>query len=142
MTWTAPTENLKALEQELALRAKVLPVQDKIYTTNATVTTLHTATIPVNTSVLVDGFVVARRTGGSAGAANDGAGYTVQFVAKNTTGTAALIGSGTVTALGESVAGWDLTLAASAGTILVQATGAADTNVSWVGSFTSLSVKA
>jgi hypothetical protein len=132
---------MKALESYLKGAEKYIPVQARVATTDATVATLYAATIPVDTTVIVSGHVVARRTGGSAGAANDGAGYVVEFCAKNTTGTAALIGAGTVTVLGESQAGWDCTLSASAGTIRVRVTGAANNNVSWRWSGRSLSVK-
>lgn len=132
--------NMKALEDELQRSSKYLPTQAKARTTDATVTTLYTATIPVDHSVVVSGYVVARRTGGSAGAANDGAGYRVEFVAKNTAGTAALIGSGSVTVLGESQAGWDVALSASGGAILVRVTGAANNNVTWAWTGRSLSV--
>lgn len=141
MTYTAPSSDLKALENELGMRAKYLPVQHTTRTTDATVTTVFTATIPVNQTVIVTGYVVARRTGGVSGATNDGAGYRVEFVAKNTSGTAALIGAGSVTALGESQAGWDVTLSASGRTILVRVTGAANNNVTWGCNFKSLSVK-
>ena len=132
---------MSALVNYLGLAEKTYPRQDIARTTDATVTTLHTETVPVNKTVVVQGLVAARRTGGVAGAANDGAGYVVEFCAKNTSGTAALIGSGTVTVLGESQGAWDCTLAASGGTILVQVTGAADNNVTWTGSFRSLTGK-
>ena len=83
---------------------------------------------------------MARRTGGASGATNDGAGYRVEFCAKNTTGTAALIGAGTVTVLGESQGGWDVTLSASGGNILIRVTGAAANNVSWAWSGKTLSI--
>ncbi len=124
-------EPMKALERWTTDVEKYMTIRARVATTDATVTTVYTQTIPVDHTVIVSGYVVARRTGGSAGAANDGAGYRVEFCAKNTTGTAALIGAGTVTALGESQAGWDVTLSASGGTILVRVTGAANNNVSW-----------
>ncbi len=141
--WLATLLNprMKLLENELGQMGKVLPVHATVRTTDATVTTLFTAVIPVDTSVVVSGYVAARRTGGAAGATNDGAGYRVEFVAKNTAGTAALIGAGTVTVLGESQAGWDVTLVASAGTILVKVTGAVNNAVVWSWSGKSLSVK-
>lgn len=129
------------LDFTLRQRSQVLPPQEKTRTTDATVTTLFAAEIPVNQTVVVSGFVVARRTGGSSGATNDGAGYRVEFVAKNTAGTAALIGAGSVTVLGESQAGWDVTLSASGSTIRVRVTGAANNNVTWSWSGKSLSVK-
>lgn len=130
--------NMKALEGSLRATDKYLTAQSVARTTDATVTTLQSIAIPINHTVVVTGHVAARRTGGASGAANDGAGYVVEFVAKNTAGTAALIGSGTVTALGESVAGWDTTLSASTDNVLVRVTGAAGTNITWLGSFKSL----
>lgn len=132
---------MKALENVLLLREKVVRPLSRVATTDATVTTLHEVPIPVDTTVGVTGYVVARRTGGSAGSANDGAFYTVTFAAKNTSGTAALIGAGTVTAVGESQAGWDVTLSASDGVIRVRVTGAADNNVQWRWGGKTLSVK-
>lgn len=132
---------MKGLENDLAHRAKYLPVQAVVRTTDATVTTLYAAPITVNETMVFSGYVVARRTGGSAGATNDGAGYRVEFCAKNTAGTAALIGAGSVTVLGESQAGWDCTLSASGGTVRVRVTGAANNNVTWAWSGKSLSVK-
>jgi len=132
---------MKGLEDELKRGEKYLPPQAKVRTTDATVTTLYTAAIPVNESVIVTGHVVARRTGGTAGAANDGAGYVVEFCAKNTAGTAGLIGAGSVTVLGESQAGGNCTLTASGGSILVRVTGAVDNNVTWSWSGKRLSVK-
>lgn len=131
---------MKALDNDLALSSKVLPVQEKVFTTDATVTTLTTLAIPVSTTVVVSGYVAARRTGGSAGAAEDGAGYRVEIVAKNTAGTAAAIGS-SVTAIGESQAGWDVTVDASGGSIRVRVTGAANNNVSWIWSGRTISVR-
>lgn len=134
--------NMKSLENDLKLSAKYMPVQARVATTDATVTTIYTATIPVDTSVGVHGWVVARRTGGSAGAANDGAFYEVKFGAKNTSGTAALIGgAASVATVAEDVAGWNVTVSASGGTILVRVTGAADTNISWRWTGRSVSVK-
>jgi hypothetical protein len=87
--------------------------------------------IPPNTTTLVWGYVVARRTAGSAGATNDGAAYRVEFVAKNTSGTATVLGTAIVTVIGESVGGWDCTVTASSGNVLVQVTGAVNTTVAW-----------
>ena len=150
MAWSWPkpdgfavlTAPMKALERHLNDAAKYWPIQEREITTDATVTTLYTLTVPVDTSVGVEGYVIARRTGGSAGAANDGAFYKVAFGAKNTSGTAALIGgAASVTTVAEDVAGWNVTVDASGGTIRVRVTGAANTNISWRWSGRSLSVK-
>jgi hypothetical protein len=139
--WIAPTPELKPLENELGLIAKYLPAQKIARTTDATVTTLLTLIIPVNTVVKVWGQVVARRTGGVAGATNDGAGYTVDFVATNTAGTAAIIGAASVTAIGESQAAWAVTVTFSGGNALVRVTGAAANNVTWIWSGKTLTVE-
>lgn len=123
---------MKALENHLGVIATTFTVDGKVYTTDATVTTLKTFAVPVSTTLLVSGYVVARRTGGAAGSAEDGAAYRVEFAAKNAAGTAALIAAATVTVVGESQAGWDVTVAASGGNILVKVTGAANNNASWV----------
>ncbi|HRG36904.1 MAG TPA: hypothetical protein PK289_00070 [Bacteroidia bacterium] len=105
-------------------------IESIITTTNASVTTLQT--IPANTSstITVSGYVTARRTGGTAGTTEDGATYRVEFSVKNVSGTATLIGSA-ITVIGESQAGWDVTLTGSTSNILIQVTGAVDNNIIW-----------
>lgn len=105
--------------------------QNRIATTNTTLTTLHTLAIPATTTVLAHGFVVARRTGGTSGAAEDGAAYEFKAVYKNVAGTATLIGSSTINVIGEDQAAWDFQLNASSGNVLIQVQGAADNNVTW-----------
>lgn len=105
-------------------------VQNRVATTNATVTTIQSLIVPSSTTLGIAGYVTARRTGGTAGTAEDGAFYRVEAVYKNAAGTATSIGS-TVTAIGESQAGWDVTLAASGTSVLIQVTGAANNNVTW-----------
>ena len=106
-------------------------VKARVATTDGTVTTLATEAIQPNNTVLVWGYVIARRTGAVAGAVNDGAAYRVEFVAKNTAGTATVLGSAIVTVIGESQAGWDCTVTASGGNVLVRVTGSAQNNVVW-----------
>ena len=103
----------------------------KVTTTDATVTTVQTYTIPASTTWAFDGYVVARRTGGVSGTAEDGASYRVEGVIKNAAGTATSIGS-TVTVIGESQAGWDVTVDVTGATARVRVTGASNNNVSWV----------
>lgn len=122
---------MKALENALHLSAKTFPVHARVATTDATVTTIRTIPVPVNHTLLITGYVVARRTGGSAGATNDGAAYYLEVVAKNTAGTAAEIAAETLRAIGEDQAGWTVTSSASSGNILIRVTGAASNNISW-----------
>jgi len=105
--------------------------QNKATTTNATPTTIHTITIPATTTVGFSGSIVARRTGGGAGVAEDGAFYTFDGVYKNVAGAATVIGSPIVTVVGEDQAGWDVTFNPTGATVEIQVTGAANNDISW-----------
>lgn len=108
-------------------------VQNKVLTTNATPTIIHTLTIPASTTYAFSAHVVARRTGGASGTAEDGAFYNIQGVYKNVTGTATAVGAGTlVTAIGEDQAGWDVTFNPTGADVEILVTGAASNNVSWI----------
>ena len=81
--------------------------------------------------------VVARRTGGSAGTAGDGASYRILGTFRRVSaGSATLIGSLTADHTAESQGGWDATLTVSGNDVLVRVTGAANNNVSWYGIIT------
>lgn len=110
---------------------KEITYQNKVLTTSATPTLIDAVAVPATTTMGFHGYVTARRTGGSSGTAEDGAYYQVEFTAKNSGGTAVLLGN-TVNAIGESQAGWDVTLSAAAATIQILVTGAANNNISWV----------
>jgi len=105
--------------------------QNRVATTDATVTTLHTVTIPASTTVQINAWVTARRTGGAAGTAEDGAGYMVQATVKNVAGTATLIGAVNQICVQEDQAGWDATIDVTAATARVRVTGAANNNITW-----------
>lgn len=107
--------------------------QNRVATTNATVTTLHTVTIPSATTVMIDAVVIARRTGGSAGTANDSAGYVVRALVKDVSGTATLVGAVSTPFSAEDVAGYDCTIDTSGATARVRVTGIASTNITWHG---------
>ena len=104
--------------------------QNRVATTTAAVTTLHTFAIPASTTFAINAVIVARRTGGAAGTAEDGARYDLKGVYKNVAGVATIIGAVTKIA-DESVAGWDGNLTVSAGNVLVEATGELDVNITW-----------
>ena len=101
--------------------------QARAATTDATVTTLATVTLPASTTVLVEARVIARRTGGTGGTAEDGAGYILSATFQN----AAQIGATTVVATHENQAGWDATLDYNANTARVRITGATNNNITW-----------
>lgn len=105
--------------------------QNKVTTTDATVTTIATIAIPASTTVMIEAKVTARRTGGTAGTAEDSAGYIISAVYKNVAGTATEVGETSIFSA-EDQAGWDCSLSASSGNALLRVTGAADNNISWV----------
>lgn len=105
--------------------------QQRVATTDATVTTLHAITIPASTTVFVEARVVARRTGGYTGAAEDGATYILRASVKNMAGTATLIGAAEQTFVREDQGGWDAIIDVTAATARVRITGAVDNNITW-----------
>ena len=105
--------------------------QNRVATTNATVTTLHAITIPVTTTVFVEASVVARRTGGAAGTAEDGAAYVIRAAVKNVAGTATLIGAVDQVFTREDQAAWDAIIDVTAATARVRITGAIGNNITW-----------
>ena len=106
----------------------------KVNTTDATLTTLET--IPMTSAyasrVRVD--VVARRTGGVLGTAEDCAAYGRVLLCKMVTGTAVIVGSvqNEPPIDSESQVGWECTVTASGGNLLVQVTGAISNNITWL----------
>lgn len=106
--------------------------QSKITTTDATVTTLATITIPATTTMQIEATVVARRTGGTGGTAEDGAGYRINATVKNVAGTATIIGAVGALYTAEDQAGWDATIDVTGATARIRVTGATNNNVSWV----------
>ncbi len=106
--------------------------QNRVATTTATVTTLHTFTIPASTTYMIVANVVARRTGGSAGTAEDGAGYIVMGVFKNVAGVATSIGSAILgNAAQESQVAWDASFDVTGATARLRVTGATNNNITW-----------
>ncbi len=105
--------------------------QNRVATTDATVTTLHTFTVPASTIYAIEARVIARRTGGTAGTAEDGAYYIINGVYKNVAGVATIIGAVAQTVVGESVAGYDATFDVTGATVRCRVTGVLNTNITW-----------
>lgn len=125
---------IKALELEIErtrIIEKAIVFQGYITTTDATLTTVATIPIPASTSVLLEMYVVARRTGGSAGSAEDGAAYLTQALFKNVAGVATQISLGNVDYSAESQIAWNSSFAVSSGNVNVTVTGAVNNNISW-----------
>lgn len=105
--------------------------QNRIATTDATVTTIQTIAIPASTAVGIEVIITARRTGGSAGAAGDSAYYQRYACYRNEAGTVAIVGAAATPVTMESQAGWDVTFSISTTNVLVRVTGAANNTVTW-----------
>lgn len=106
--------------------------QNRITTTNATVTTLHTFVIAASNTWFIEVKVVARRTGGTAGTAEDGAAYVIRGTFKNIAGVATIIGAIQQSYVAEDQAGWDATFDVDgAGNARVRVTGALNNNIVW-----------
>jgi hypothetical protein len=112
-----------------------------VSTTNNTTTTLFTLTIPASTTVAIHGYVTARRTGGSAGTAEDSAYYEPVVAVKNVAGTATITGSAgqAITPI-EDQAGWDATFDVTGATVRCRILGATNNNINWKGRFKVMKV--
>jgi hypothetical protein len=115
-------------------------IQARIATTDATVTTLHTFTIPASTTVGIEARVIIRRTGGAAGVAEDGAFEIVATAVKNVAGTATFV-TGSVSNIaviadGAYVVDFDVTGA----TARLRVTGVANVNLTWHATIRTYSV--
>lgn len=110
------------------------PIQDflqgRIATTDATATTLFTMPIAANTIHFLESYVVARRTGGSAGAADDCAIYHIRGVCRQVAG-ASVIVSNLATVIAEDQAAWDATFDVTGTDARIRVTGAANNNITW-----------
>lgn len=105
--------------------------QNRVATTDATLTTIATVAVPSNTTLMLEAHIVARRTGGTGGTAQDGAAYVVRGAYKNVAGTATIIGAVNADFTAEDQAAWAATFNVSGGNVLIQVTGAANNNVTW-----------
>lgn len=104
--------------------------QNRVTTTDGTLTTIHTLATTSDTNITLTGLVLGRRTGGVSGTTGDIASYKIEAVYKNVAGTVTLVGGGT-SAIGESQGAWDCSLAISGTNILIQVLGAGNNNVTW-----------
>lgn len=116
--------------------ASVGDAQTSTYVLKCT-TTSNTATemltmgqslaIPSDTAWAFRALVVGRNSG-----KNNSAGYEVKGIIHNDSGTAAIVGSVSVTTLGESVAAWDVAADASGANLRIRATGETGETIKWV----------
>lgn len=101
-----------------------------VSTTDATVTTLFSWAPTASTTYMFEARVTARRTGGSAGTADDGATYIKQVMVTTKGGTVTL-GVQTLAYQSEDQAAWDCIIDVSAGNVRVRVTGAVNNNIDW-----------
>jgi hypothetical protein len=139
---SAPTAKIQALQGTLGgevtrmetttagSAVSELLLQNRVATTTAALTTLHTFTIPASTTYAVEIVVIARRTGGTAGTAEDGARYKIDAVYRNVAGVATIIGART-RLQDESVAAYNCDVSTTGATVLVSVTGVLNTNITW-----------
>jgi hypothetical protein len=104
--------------------------QNRVATTTNAVTALHTFTVPASTTYYIDSVVVARRTGGTGGTAEDGASYSMQAVYNNIAGVATIIGART-RVQNESQASWNADYVTTGATVELRVTGATNNNITW-----------
>lgn len=106
--------------------------QNRVATTDATVTSLHVFTLAQNTTYTFDVWVTARRTAGTGvGLANDGAGVHMNGTYKGMTGTATIVGTLTVVSsnLNTSIAA--VTMDVTGATVRVRVTGTASNSITF-----------
>jgi hypothetical protein len=104
-------------------------VQGRAALTDATVTTLRQLALTASQTYFIYAVVLFRRTGGAAGAAEDGAVYELKGAFKTVAGAATQIGTTTKTVIGEDQAGWDADYDVSGANVRVRITGAVSNNI-------------
>lgn len=103
-----------------------------VLTTDATVTTINTIAIVASNTYMLKVKVVARRTGGTAGTADDGATYWKSASYTTKAGTVTLLGAvRNIMTDNEDQAAWDVTFLVSGTNVLIQVTGAINNDITW-----------
>jgi hypothetical protein len=102
-----------------------------VRTTNAAQTVILSAPVPAATIVMMECTVVGRRTGGTAGAAEDGFGYVRYYAWKNIAGVATLVNAAALVATIESNGAADVVMV-GVGTIAeLRVVGLANNIIDW-----------
>jgi hypothetical protein len=103
----------------------------RIATTDATVTTLYTHTLVASTVYQIEAKVLAHRTGGTAGTAEDCACYKIAGLFKVVAGAAVQVGTTEVLYEKEDQAAWNATFDVTGLTVRIRVTGAPNNNITW-----------
>lgn len=102
----------------------------QVKTTNSTVTAIARVKVATGKTVMMQAHIVARRTGGSAGATGDSAFYVLTGAYKNIAGVLTGIGSPSLIA-GEDQAGWNVGFTSSSLDAVITVQGAANNEITW-----------
>lgn len=133
---TAKVEILHGTPGSEVLTVRTANVRNQEYiaevsTTDATPTTLQTIPIVASTTYIIEATVVAKRTGGAAGTADDGAAYYLRAAYTTKAGVVTKIGADMNSTEREDVAAYNCALVISGTNVIVQVTGVASTNIDW-----------
>lgn len=104
--------------------------KSKVKTTDATTTAIIRAGVANGKTLLVQAFIVARRTGGSAGTEGDSAFYVLTGAYKNISGV--LTGIGTPNLVGgEDQVAWNVGFSSAGTDIVVTVVGEVNNDITW-----------
>lgn len=122
----------QALTYDTATAKWMAPVQYGVATTDATLTTARTLTVADTTSYLIEARIVARQTGGAAGAVGDTAAFVIQGTFEATGGSVTQTGATQAAYTENSVdATWAVAFSVSGLTVKIDVTGAVNKNLTW-----------
>lgn len=122
----------QALTYDTATAKWMAPVQYGAATTDATLITARTLTVADTTSYLIEARIVARQTGGAAGAVGDTAAFVIQGTFEATGGSVTQTGATQAAYTENSVdATWAVAFSVSGLTVKIDVTGAVNKNLTW-----------
>ena len=105
--------------------------QNRVTTTQDTVTIIHTIALDNNSVYLIHAYVAARRGAGTGGTVGDSAGYTIIGTFKRSGGGTATQVGATIKTAQEDQAAWDADFAVLGDDVLINVTGAVNNSVTW-----------
>lgn len=110
-----------------------------VKTTDNTVTALMRTQVREGTTTMIDAYIVARRTGGSAGSDGDSAFYHLTGAYKNVAGVMTIIGTAVLNG-GEDQSSWNVGFDSSDDFMVVTVVGDTNYNITWEGSMSVYTV--
>lgn len=113
-----------------ATSANLEMFQSQVNTTDATITTAASITVPTDSALYIEATIIGRRTGGTAGANGDAAIYVRTARVKNVAGTVTILNLQS-DYTSEDQGAWNGTIDVSGTSARVRVTGAANNNITW-----------